>query len=163
MPYIVTYNVTPFDETSNTSFGYVCPVITEAMERVRTFLGVDKWSHWETDPFPHDDHLGTINKANEFSAHFLDHPSTYEITYISTPLPPAIISTPATTQMSDDPDCVFKHVPKLDCDFRDLLAEHYADQNKSGPLVYLPYTVSTLYYHLSCTQPYTQRSVQTYS
>ena len=57
------------------------------------------------------------------------------------------MSQTATTQMSDDPDCVFKHVPKMDCDFRDLLAEHYADQNKyaTPDHVYPPTTISHQY------------------
>ena len=36
-----------------------------------------------------------------------------------------------TTFHSSDPECVFKHIPKLDCDFRDLLAKHYAESNKA--------------------------------
>jgi hypothetical protein len=28
-----------------------------------------------------------------------------------------------------DPECIYRHVPKLDCDFRDSLAEHYAKSN----------------------------------
>ncbi len=64
----------------------------EAMESIRQFLDVEKWPKWETDPFPHDDHLGSTNN-------------------------------------SDDPECVFRHIPKMDCDFRDLLAEHYSSTN----------------------------------
>ena len=64
----------------------------DAMERIRQFLNIDPWGRWETEPFPHDDHLGSTN-------------------------------------MADDPECVFKHIPKLDCDFRDLLYEHYSTTN----------------------------------
>jgi hypothetical protein len=65
----------------------------DAMERIRQFLGLKEWGKWETDPFPHDDHLGSTNN-------------------------------------SDDPECVFRHVPQMDCDFRDMLAAHYKDTNK---------------------------------
>ena len=65
----------------------------DAMERIRQFLGLKEWVKWETDPFPHDDHLGSTNN-------------------------------------SDDPECVFRHVPQMDCDFRDMLAAHYKDTNK---------------------------------
>ena len=64
----------------------------DAMERIRQFLGLENWKKWETDPFPHDDHLGSTNN-------------------------------------SDDPECVFRHIPKLDCGFRDMLFEHYAPTN----------------------------------
>lgn len=63
-----------------------------AMEQIREFLGLQKWSRWDTDPFPHDDHT-------------------------------------ASTQNSDDPECVFRHIPQMDCDFRDMLAEHYSSTN----------------------------------
>jgi Sulfotransferase domain len=29
-----------------------------------------------------------------------------------------------------DPECIYRHVPPLDCDFRDALAEHYSGSNK---------------------------------
>ena len=35
-----------------------------------------------------------------------------------------------TTYHSSDPDCVLKHIPKMDCDFRDKLATFYASKNK---------------------------------
>jgi hypothetical protein len=65
----------------------------ETMEIIRRFLGVEKCEAWETQPFPHDDHLGSTNNY-------------------------------------DDPQCVFKHIPKMDCDMRDLLAKHYESTNK---------------------------------
>ena len=65
----------------------------DAMEAIRVFLGIQPWVKWKTDPFPHDDHLGSTNN-------------------------------------SDDPECVFKHIPKLDCSFRDLMYSHYEKNNK---------------------------------
>ena len=65
----------------------------DTMEAVRQFLGVEPHEQWNTDPFPHDDLLGT-------------------------------------TYHSSDPDCVLKHIPKMDCSFRDKLAAFYASKNK---------------------------------
>lgn len=65
----------------------------EAMEIIRQFLGVDPWEKWDTDPFPHDDHLGS-------------------------------------TMHSGDPECVLTHIPKMDCDFLETMAEYYAPMNK---------------------------------
>lgn len=64
----------------------------ETMEIIRQFLDLDKCEAWETEPFPHDDHLGSTNN-------------------------------------SDDPDCVFRHIPKMDCDMRDAMAKHYESTN----------------------------------
>lgn len=65
----------------------------ETMEVIRKFLGVVKETQWETEPFPHDDHLGSTNN-------------------------------------SDDPDCVFRHIPKMDCDMRDTMGKYYEGTNQ---------------------------------
>jgi len=74
----------------NSNLAFTRPA--EAMEAIRQFLGVEHFTKWDTDPFPHDDHLG----------------STYH---------------------SGDPTCVLKHIPKMDCGFRDTLAGFYAQKN----------------------------------
>ena len=44
---------------------YAFKQTADAMEKIRVFLELDPYQPWETEPFPHDDHLGsTLNSDN---------------------------------------------------------------------------------------------------